>query len=712
METAIKHLQVVEPAVEESDQENHQESAKQDQGSQALLSVIAPKPEDSGPPHGLAGKAISKQQLINILNYINFQDGSVQVNFKHPKYNHTISLDAKPQPCLGDLLDCRWSQHSGSRQVLPTYQFQSLSVSKGQKLLNVEPKLIRIDETGIGFLLPETCYEVSARRLKRYPCTGIRVQLIQNSSVFWGDLLDFNALSFRVELSAMPPQTFEWIDPEQPVNLMLSDEKEILYSGECKILRQTRGQKSKNFVLAPLKLEIQRFRQKEFRSNRQELMPSPNLVFIHPFTKHLVDLKIIDVSGSGFSVEEDEKTAVLLPGMILPEVELLFANSFRIKCRTQVMYRKVFQDDLRGNWVKCGLALLDMDVQDHVNLIAMLHQAKNRNSYICNSVDLNALWDFFFEAGFIYPNKYAFIQKNKQQIKATYEKLYNRSPHIARHFIYQEKGRILGHMAMLRFYENSWLIHHHAARKSAVNKAGLIVLDQIGRMTNDSHRLHSLHMRYIMCYYRPDNKFPRRVFGGAVESINDPKGCSADGFAYFHFQRPSGAGSDLAQGWELMPTEPEDLQELENFYSYHSGGLMLNALDLKPELAEVDELSREYHKLGLFRERRLFSIRENGTLKAIVMVNLSDLGLNLSDLTNCINVFILDTEDFAVAHLRPIIARVLGLIGREDMPVLIYPLFYAEQQGVDYEKVYNLWVCSLQYSDPYFRYLKRLLRFV
>lgn len=139
---------------------------------------------------------------------------------------------------------------------------------------------------------------------------------------------------------------------------------------------------------------------------------------------------------------------------------------------------------------------------------------------------------------------------------------------------------------------------------------------------------------------------------------------------------------------------------------------MLNALDLKPELAEVDELSREYHKLGLFRERRLFSIRENGTLKAIVMVNLSDLGLNLSDLTNCINVFILDTEDFAVAHLRPIIARVLGLIGREDMPVLIYPLFYAEQQGVDYEKVYNLWVCSLQYSDPYFRYLKRLLRFV
>jgi hypothetical protein len=32
--------------------------------------------------------------------------------------------------------------------------------------------------------------------------------------------------------------------------------------------------------------------------------------------------------------------------------------------------------------------------------------------------------------------------------------------------------------------------------------------------------------------------------------------------------------------------------------------------------------------------------------------------------------------------------------------------------GLDFEKIYNLWVCSLQYSDAYFRYLKRLMRFV
>jgi hypothetical protein len=87
-------------------------------------------------------------------------------------------------------------------------------------------------------------------------------------------------------------------------------------------------------------------------------------------------------------------------------------------------------------------------------------------------------------------------------------------------------------MAMIRFYENTWLIQHHAARKSSRNKAGLVVLDQIGRMLNDSNRLYSLHMDYVICYYRSTNKFPSRVFGGAAKSINDPKAEKLGIFGY------------------------------------------------------------------------------------------------------------------------------------------------------------------------------------
>jgi hypothetical protein len=655
---------------------------------------------------------IGQTQLINKLNYINFQDGAVLVNFKHLKYDKTITLRAAPQPCMGGLVDCRWLDSEKITHIVQNYQFKNLLITNGKKLLTVEPDVIRIDAEGISVLLPESCSEVSSRRARRFPCQGISVQLIQNSTVFSSVLMDFNGFSFRVKLTAAPPQTFDWINPEHPVNVIVSDAAVTIYAGECKIIRHTRGQKTRNYILEPLKQEIQRFKQKEFRSERYRLTPTPNMVSRHPFTAMRIDLKVVDLSGSGFSVEEDEYNTTLLPGMILHELELSFADSYIIKCSAQVVFRKEMVDSNGEKWNKCGLALLDMDIRDHLNLISILHQAKNKNSYICNDIDLDALWNFFFETGFIYPDKYATIQKNKKQIKETYAKIYTHNPHIARHFIYQEKGSILGHMAMIRFYENAWMIHHHAARKSSLNKAGLIVLDQIGRMINDSHRLYSLHMDYMLCYYQPENKFPSRVFGGAARNIGDPKGCSLDGFSYLYFNNRSPSTAGMPQGWQLTATQSEDLQELAGFYEHTSGGLLLEALDLRPERLDCEELSREYDKLGLTRVRHLYSLKNMNQLKAVFLVNQSDLGLNLSDITNSVKIFVTDGQEFSADILQTAISQIAETTGKRDFPTLIYPAAFADERDISCEKHYNLWICSLQCSDAYFRYLKRLVRFI
>jgi hypothetical protein len=267
-------------------------------------------------------------------------------------------------------------------------------------------------------------------------------------------------------------------------------------------------------------------------------------------------------------------------------------------------------------------------------------------------------------------------------------------------------------MAMIRFYESAWLIHHHAARKSASNKAGLIVLDQIGRMINDSHRLYSLHMDYMICYYRPDNKFPSRVFGGAAGSIKDPMGCSLDDFAYFHCSNPSKSKAHLPDNWALTDARREDLQELEDYYAHNSGGLMLKALDLTPDKIDCDDLSDEFSRLNLVRRRHLLSLKKNGNLKALLLANVSDVGLNLSDLTNCVKIFVLDSEEFSPDVLNASISMVADITSKNDFPLLLYPTAFADDQEIAYEKVYTLWVCSLQYSDEYFKYFKRLLRFI
>ena len=669
--------------------------------------LIDESTEDERP---IKGKDVRKKHLINKLNYINFQDGTILINFKHVKYDQIISFKAKPLPCLGYELECAWAETDKLHKQLAFYQFKDILVPCDQKILLIKPDEISINEKGVSFILPETCYQVDFRKLRRYSCNGIKAQLIQNSALFYGVLIDFSTTSFRIEVTAKPPQTFQWIDPESKVNLIFSDEDEMLYSGECRIIKQTFGQKTREYVIEPLGHQIRRFKPKEFRSERQELLPSPNIIFKHPFTKKKTNLKVVDLSGSGFSVEEDKYNAVLFPGLIIPELEINFANSFNIKCKAQVVYRKIVEEEENNNWAKCGLALLDMDMEDHGRLSGLLHQAKNRDSYISNIVDMDDLWNFFFESGFIYPKKYAFLQTYKEKIKETYKKLYTQNPQISRHFIYQDKGRILGHMAMVRFYENAWLIHQHAADRSDSRRAGIAVLDQIGRFINDSHRLSANQMNFVFCYFRPENKFPNRVFGGVTNNIKEKKGCSLDTFAYFHYRNTLNNEFSLREPWSLIKTLPEDLLELKYFYEYSSGGLMLKVLELEQDSGNFDELSKEYQKLGLKRERYLLSLKKDGRLKAVIMVNISDIGLNLADLTSNIQVIVVDSDDLTKEIFHLMVSKLSTKFEQSEMPVLLYPVNYAESHSMPYEKLYNLWALNLQYLDHYFRYLNRLFR--
>lgn len=660
-------------------------------------------------------KKISKRQLINKLNYINFQDEPITINFKHKRYGQLLACLAKPQPCLGEDLNCRWTEPFELHGRLHAYEFESLQIKDSRLNLLLKPELVDIDKTGIRFRIPEIYYQLISAKSKREPCKDIQAQLVQNSVLFKGVLLDFCATSFRVQITLEPPQTSQWINATSSVDILLSGKDEVLYSGECNILSEMSTGSTITFLVEPTNRQIQRFKPKKFRSFREDITPSPTILFRHPFTKQLHDLRVIDLSGSGFSVEEDEHALSLPPGLILPEVEMRFADSLKIRLKAQVVYRNTVDSEKDGRVIKCGLAIIDIISQDHLKLLSTLLQLKNRNAYVCNEIDIDALWNFFFESGFIYPEKYHYVQENKDTIKETYEKIYTQSPSIARHFVYQNKGAIAGHLAMIRFYENTWLIHHHAARTPASFKAGLVVLDQIGQFSNNSHNLYSGHMNFLICYFRPENKFPNRVFGGAARAINDPHKCCIEPFAYFHHhadQEGLNAHFEIPWNWSLNDADAADIEELDAFYACNSGGLMLKALDLEQGLSTTNGLESEYQKLGLKRERYIFSLKSDEELIAVVMVNVSNMGLNLSDLTSSAQVIVLDSDALPKKVLNTALSLISIRLQLDNFPVLIYPVAYTQNQSIAYEKIYNLWILNTQFGDNYFRYVNRLTRLV
>jgi len=659
------------------------------------------------------GKKVKKKRLINKLNAINFKGGTLLVNLRHVKYNHTISRSARPLPCMGDELACVWAEPVNLCQDLSAYQFLDILVPDGPKQILLKSESVSINEEGLSIRLPETSIEINRRKAQRYRCKDIQVKLIQNSAEFGGVLLEFCPFSFLIEIHQSPPQTFQWIDPNLSATAIFFDVSQTYFSGTCKILKQSEGTKTRSYVLEPLENQTRRFKPREFRCTRQELLPLPNVIFQHPLTKKTENLKVLDLSGSGLAVEEDKDNSVLLPGMIIPDVQIDFASSFRLACKVQVVYRKrLAVEEEKERCLKYGLVILDMDLDEHRKLTSLLYQATDSRSYLSNQIDMEALWAFFFNSGLIYPQKYTFLLENKDHIKETYEKLYNSNPSIARHFIYQDRGQILGHMSMLRFYNNSWLIQHHAAVQADSGKAGLAVLNQVHRFINDSHRLYSAHMNFVFCYFRPENKFPDRVFGGVCRHTKDPKICSLDNFAYFHYRKTVDNRVEEEDGWTLTETQPEDLRELKSFYKYSSGGLMLSAMELESGITTGDDIAKEFRRLGFRKERHLFSLKKNNGVKAIFIENVSDVGLNLSDLTNCIQTIILDPDSLPRAIFYKTLSQIAPKFEKKDVPVLLYPVAYAESQSISYEKLYSLWVFDLQHMDYYLKYLQQLLRHI
>lgn len=662
--------------------------------------------------YNLNRKKINRKKLINKLNYYNFNNNPILIELKHKKYNNEMYLEAIPEPCSDNILDCRWAANQGLERDINNYDVQHFILSDGFEFIVVEATVKEINKIGVKFDLPDTCLELTARKVKRHSCHNVQdvqVELIQNSVVFQGVLKEFSALAFKVEINPIPPQTFQWIRQEVNIYLIIKSSRFVIYTGECKIIRIGENEQNRSYVLEPIIKNLNRFARKEFRNDRQVLNPSPIMTFEHPLTSQVISMTVQDISGCGLSVVENCANPVLIPGMIIQDLEIEFMQNSSIRCNAQVIYcnlSKQYDQYL----VKCGIAIIDIDNVDQLRLFNVLERARNNKTAVSNKIDLERLWKFFFESGFIYPSKYKHFQTYAENIKETYRKLYQKPCNIFKHIVNQHRREIIAHMSMVQFYNRSWLIHHLTSAKASINDGGIVVLNQIGRLGNISHNTYNSNMDYLICYFRPENRFPKRVFGGFCAYINNSKICSIDSFSYLHLNRKIVSNIEsYNHSIQLVNTNSEDLVELESYYEYISGGLMIDALDLRPEHSDLQMLSEEYKKNNLKRDRYIFSLKEGRVLIAIIIINISDIYLNMSNLTNCIKIIIINQKKFRQELIKYTVQKFSQYFGQEDITTLIFPASFSDDNNIIVEKIYNLWIINLQYTDSYFKYINKIL---
>ncbi len=649
-------------------------------------------------------RPIDRADLKNTLNHIHFMDKVAFVHLRHNEHEEGVLVKALPGPCLGKELTCRWSEEDLSGLDLEEYQFLHVVIDDGRSMLVVPAALEEINRSCLIVRLPNTSYALGQRQARRYRCHKIAVDLIQSGFQAKGELSDFSPTGFRVRVAHIASGSFHWFNSDALVNIHFRKDQQILFSGLCECIRQQDNLGDNEIVLVPADRKIQRFKRREIRNRRQALVPSPALVFDHPLLKRKIHLEVSDISTSGFSVYEKADEGTLMQGMIISELVIDFAGASGMKCSAQVIYRQ----DEKKDGIRCGLAILDMDINSYSRLAYLLTKALDPHAHLSNDVDMEDLWEFFFDTGFIYPSKYRLIQSHREDFKRTYRKLYKSCPEIARHFTYQKNGRIYAHMSMVRAYERTWMIHHHAARIMDSRRAGFLVLKQVMLYLNDMHRLPSTEMDYAMCYFRPDSKFPGRVFGGFAKALDNIRGCSMDLFSYLSFPRAS-IEAQLPDGWAIQEASNLDLWKLRRFYNHQSGGLLLDVLRLGHWPSSSESLGALFEKLGFVRRWKIYSLTLHGELYAVLIANQSDFGLNLSELLNGIKILV-TKESLPWDVLSSAINELVPLYESYKVPVLIYPVEYVDGKGIPYEKQYRLWILSVQYGNEYMEFMQKKFR--
>jgi len=641
--------------------------------------------------------ALDTDKLIQRLNYIRFNDGHVFFILEQRSTNTQVLIKAYPQFCDHQELVSRL-EPTDAAVNLTSYTLTHMVIDDGLAVILSPVQAISLDGYTLRILLPETSHVKTLRKVKRYICNDIDCKIIQGDFVAAGRLIDFSpgglGISVGEHLSAGE------FDQEKPALVSISSRGLSLYSGTCRCIRNRFNTYDNKIVFVPISQQYPLYPKREIRTPRKRISNLFTACFTHPFFKGHIERDIVDISSSGFAIQDSVEDDILLSGLLIPELQIVYAGNVKMQCSARVVYR---QADPKAGVVKHGLAIADMSFKDYTRLSQILGIANDAHTGIAYEIDMEALWEFLFETGFINGQNCDAIQNHRSDFKATFQKLYSDHQDIARHILYKRNGRIYGHVAMIRAYEPSWLIHHYAARNINSRLQILTFLKHVIQYLGPYQRMHSAGMTHYMAYYRPNTDIVERLFDNFTRHVADNKKCSVDMFAALTFRKTS--AKKLPEGWVMRECTIRDIMTMKNFYEPASGGLLLSALGIDNP---SDSLKKAFAKAGFIREYRVYCLCYLNRPLAFFIMNQSDIRFNLTEFLNGVKIIIVEPDILSWAMLAAAVNN-LGIFYEEEMiPLLIYPAHFLPLQNIKMEKQYALWILHASAADDWLSYASRL----
>jgi hypothetical protein len=269
--------------------------------------------------------------------------------------------------------------------------------------------------------------------------------------------------------------------------------------------------------------------------------------------------------------------------------------------------------------------LLDTQDQEIVDQLPDLSELHATYGVQVNAIPVSDLFALYERTGFLYPDKAARLTPHIEQVRENWRRMLRGGESLLYVLTAGDEERGRASLAVWRTTHKGWMSQHlvsesnpYASRAVMLDAAAASIVNGVDESAQN--------------WFRPENRFPTRVFGSMVESIGESLS-SVHRHAYFSFPRkmylPSGSGVRTV-GYNSSHKEA-----LSAIATAARGRIYVAAEELREdvEFEAVDEL---YRRVGLRRTRHVWLAYRGNKEEPVgaAIAYRGPLGLNFSYLEN------------------------------------------------------------------------------
>lgn len=212
-----------------------------------------------------------------------------------------------------------------------------------------------------------------------------------------------------------------------------------------------------------------------------------------------------------------------------------------------------------------------------------------------NALSINQLFALYERTGFLYPGKAARLTPHLGQVRENWRRMLRGGESLLYVVSSGNQKSGLASIAVWRTTHQGWMSQHLVSENNPLASRAVMLAgtaSSILRGVDESYQN----------WFRPENRFPSRVFGSMVQTIGTSKS-SVQQHMYFAVSRSLSLPS--VSGVRVVPYDPSHKEALCAIARESRGQIYVTAeeLALDAELKAVDEL---YRSVGLRRTRQVW----------------------------------------------------------------------------------------------------------